>query len=922
MTEEVFNTALGNAIKRAMPAWRNHTLIEKTKTLQESPALHADVFVVHDSIPPVAIESSIDEGDADRDAIERLGKHYVGNGREIQTAIAVPLTEDEIDMSHLPARHVLRYAMHQPNRRFPKNGYMRGNVHDLIRFVATTAVTKERMEEAADLVAKNVLAAAGILEPAIRRRDLMQISKTLYQRSALTGLRTTMVLWLNAFLVQQRLYGGSLDIPRMTSAPGECSKAWMEIYRTNWKAIFKPAIDILDRTRAIAMAEVSEALGLLIDAVECIETARLGTDINIGAELFPKIAEDRKESAAFYTQPATAELLAALTITRDMTNWSKPEIFKRFRLADITCGTGTLLRFGYRQVKAHHMATATRLTDDGMGMIHRDAMEHGLIGTDVSPIASHLTSTSLAVDTREPYGDTNIGWVGVGDRDRTGAIEYIARSSVQDLLMTMVGVSSGQGDGTGYNSVVIKHGSVDAILMNPPYSRTRRGQSAFDIAGLSDRERAACQKKWGKLIKGQPCIKTAGMAATFLCIARKKVKPGGRIGFVLPKALAFDRSWKRTRDMVELDFTDITAVSVSTGRARGKTGLSADTHLEEMLLVATRKEHDDGKRSPVRCVTLNEPATRLGEAAETARAIIGAPDDGPVMLGDEIGISIMFETNGGAPWSSVGVTHDSIDFIVNQLVSGRVVDINGEHVRDVPMTTIAELFEVGPTHDLIGHLEGGDPRGAFTFYKMAGAGDAASRYRSLWKTDAKTQTSLIVQPTHKGARYRKDRTGAMWAARGTLFLQRGIQWTSQGLLAATTERPAMGSSAWTGLLHDDAAIRKAFAIWANSIYGFATYWSQGNRSQLGRTRLQVKGIHDMPCPDLGRIKRAALEKAATAFDRLCKQELLPAWEADHDPVRAKVNKAASRLLGISNYDAATLTGLWCAESSVRHNKRV
>ena len=73
--------------------------------------------------------------------------------------------------------------------------------------------------------------------------------------------------------------------------------------------------------------------------------------------------------------------------------------------------------------------------------------------------------------------------------------------------------------------------SVDVVLMNPPYTRTRGGLSSFDIKGLLDAERKACQKRWGELIRDEPCVKTPGMAPTFLCIARKKVKPGGRIGF-------------------------------------------------------------------------------------------------------------------------------------------------------------------------------------------------------------------------------------------------------------------------------------------------------------------------------------------------------------------------------------------------------
>ena len=202
------------------------------------------------------------------------------------------------------------------------------------------------------------------------------------------------------------------------------------------------------------------------------------------------------------------------------------------------------------------------------------------------------------MDTDQPYGDPNIGWVGVGNENRTGAIEYMAKSAIEDLLMDTVGRSSGQGTGDNYNSVTVRDNSVDVVLMNPPYSRTRVGQSAFDIAGLTEKERKACQARWAKLIKGEPCLKTAGMAATFLCVARKKVKPGGRIGFVLPRTAAFANSWERTRGMVERDFEDITAVAVSSGKALGRAAFSADTNMEEMLLTAARKRTADRDTLP------------------------------------------------------------------------------------------------------------------------------------------------------------------------------------------------------------------------------------------------------------------------------------------------------------------------------------
>ena len=913
--EDVFNGVLGAALERASPAWRGSVFVEETGMLEESAGLQPDILIAAKSAPPVAVETSYLKGDADKDAAGRLAKHYKPTMEEIKTAVAVELGPECRKIKRLSGQ-ALRYAVHQAlpdgtTRRFPRSGFMGGTYKDLAR-VASVSVPKEDVEKVAAKVADLVNAAAGRLEKEIPERHLVKISKTLYQRSAVTGLRTTAILWLDALLVQRMLFGGVHDVPPVSHVPSECVRAWKKIRRINWRAIFEPAIQILDDIRMMVPGTASESLGLLVDAVEIIDSAKLGSEINIGAELFQRIIKDRKTSATFYTQPATAEFLAALTVTEGMDSWDSG-VFERLKVADITCGTGTLLRFGYRQIRTYHEQSGG--TARSLEKLHGSAMEGGLYGADVYPIAAHLTSSSLAVVSKQPYGKTNVGWVGVGNMNRTGSIEYIKANAISDLFSQGFGTSSGTGAAEG--SVVIRHGSINIILMNPPYSRTRRGQSAFDIAGLTDKERAACQARWGELIKDEPCIKTAGMAATFLCIANRKIAPGGRIGFVLPRTTAFAPVWDRTRDMIETEFEDITAVAVSAG-ALGRDAMSADTMMEEMLLTATKKCKPGRDRSPVRCVTLYEPMTRVGEAAEIARAVSGGSDDGPIMLGDvEIGISFMFQTDGGAPWSAVGAVGDTLGMIKAGLLAGRFENADGTEAGRVAMTTIGKLFKVGPTHDLIGHLAGGDPRGAFTFYPVTSETDAIGMYRSLWKADAKSQTSMAVRATHKGTVHREGEAARMWDMRSGLFYARNVRWTSQSLVAAVTEEAAMGGSTWTALRHEDGRVLKAFALWANSIYGMVTYWANGSRTHQGRSRLQVRAISRVQCPDFSLLEKRRLDRAARRFDTLAKKALKPAHLAVGDPTRAEISTAASEMLGIPAYDAATLTGLWCAEPSVK-----
>ena len=69
--------------------------------------------------------------------------------------------------------------------------------------------------------------------------------------------------------------------------------------------------------------------------------------------------------------------------------------------------------------------------------------------------------------------------------------------------------------------------SVDYVVMNPPYSRTRGGQSSFDVAGLSESQRKSCQRRWGRLLQNESAVKTAGMAASFSMYRSEKSEERG-----------------------------------------------------------------------------------------------------------------------------------------------------------------------------------------------------------------------------------------------------------------------------------------------------------------------------------------------------------------------------------------------------------
>ena len=244
------------------------------------------------------------------------------------------------------------------------------------------------------------------------------------------------------------------------------------------------------------------------------------------------------------------------------------------------------------------------------------------------------------------------------------------------------------------------------------------------------------------------------------------------------------------------------------------------------------------------------------------------------------------------------------------------------------MATLQEVFEVGPTHHLIGHRHGADNIGAFEFHPVQSEADGMGRDRSLWGADAKNQRQLIALPTHKGTAAAgvgsEEKRKEMRKHKSTLFYARNIRWTSQALLAATTERPALGGSTWTTLKHTNEHVHKAFALWANSTLGMMVHWTQGQRTQTGRSRTQIEAVKKMPAPRLDNLKEKALSEAASAFDKLSRRELLPACQAHVDETRIAIDKEVVRLFGWDEQALDTvrrLRSLWCREPSVHGSNK-
>lgn len=374
--EQSFNNALGEALQDVMPSLEVLTERMGVFSSKEHSDMRPDILIIDSRMPPCVIECSYDKADADKDAKDELCAVVKSGRRVVRTCIAIHIPskfrdrqtrrEDFLDGAEFG------FAVHQQadkdskSRRWPKQGFIKGDVRDLATLISSVSLPKENIEEVAGKVATIVDESAELLK-ALPDTSKRAIDDCINRGSILTSLKTTMVLWLNAMLTQQRLQKQDVsNIPPLDFTSRQLPnhvqqiEVWRQIQKVNWRAIFEPAIEVLEIAGNSNPRAVGEVLAHLVEAVNEIEMAGLGLHINVGAELFPKLSADRKRAAAYYTQAPTAELLAALTIRQGdlpKEEWIDNTLFSKRYLADLACGTGTLLRAGYRRIQALHEAS-------------------------------------------------------------------------------------------------------------------------------------------------------------------------------------------------------------------------------------------------------------------------------------------------------------------------------------------------------------------------------------------------------------------------------------------------------------------------------------------------------------------------------------------------------------------------------------
>ena len=129
--------------------------------------------------------------------------------------------------------------------------------------------------------------------------------------------------------------------------PHKIAAEWRKIQHINYEPLSKIAADMLEDSDV--SPHIGDTLRVVKDAVSEYIDSGISATTNIAAEIWQSLIPDRDQRAAYYTKPATAELLANITTRR----LSDPRSAK---YNEVCAGTGTLARATEENIRFRHYA--------------------------------------------------------------------------------------------------------------------------------------------------------------------------------------------------------------------------------------------------------------------------------------------------------------------------------------------------------------------------------------------------------------------------------------------------------------------------------------------------------------------------------------------------------------------------------------
>ena len=967
--EQAINFELGKALRGMHPRWsENAVYIEQTGLIADNPSQRVDILFNHPTGIPVALETEFSPSrTVETDARSRLGKIFAFNSYMIEQAIALrlpselkTLAQDKLpDSVHNSTFEYCLYSCSdrdilQEPLRWPKAGWISGDIQDLATFIEYTSLSEKRIAEGMTILEEGIDRSAKLLRTSIGEGDytLKKIAQSLRQGDNEQTTRMAMAIVANAVAFHS-LIAGKNDIKSLSNLKldgthilNRIDSEWMKIRdKINYWPIFDIALQIISTIRPKIVSRIME---LLTDSVSKLESLGATSQHDLSGRMFQHLITDRKFLATYYTLPSSATLLAELAVSRLSTDWSDRKSITSLKIADFACGTGALLNASYAAT-LYRYRRASKGADDAR--IHAEMIENVLVGTDIMPAATHLTTSILSsAHPLETFRNTQIVTLKYGEMENgtgkevfIGALELIEQEDTLPEFRIRQDHLHG-GEGNIQKPVDLPHESFDLVIMNPPFTRPTGHESAkigtpvpsFAGFGTTEDEQRRMSKKLSNIERDDKAGNgLAGLASNFIDLADAKVKKGGVVALVIPLTFASGEAWYAARNLFEQKYKDIMVVSLGTTESN-QIAFSADTGMAEVLVIATRKTTSSGEKSPVTFVNLLKRPASLLEAFNIAKVIckqceepssdcqeLYLDEEEKVLVGHCVRTKSGFYDKLGLP-GVIRVRDSDISRVALRLSQGYLRFPRQTEDINLPIVKLEELGKRGPYHQDIN----GPSAGLFNVVDLVP--EVTPSYPILWAHNVSSgrESRLVVAPDKQGKPHagKESRADYFWSKYSSrLCFNRDFGLSSQPLSACLTSIPVLGGRAWPSFRCDDSEHEVPLVLWMNTTLGLISHWFTGTRQQRGRSLLSIMLLPSLGVLDVRELSTSQLQLSQEIYEQFSDVELLPANEARRDNNRKALDHAV--LVDMLKQPPEVMDSLdllrvkWCSEPSVHGGKR-
>lgn len=910
-----------------------------------------DIIITEKTLTPVIIETEWEPAvTVEKEAKARLGKEHKDYGK-IRTVIAIIIPKKLKTMSYSDIKDNLRsiddlqyvaMSIESPWR-FPESGWLKGSLTQIAILAQSISYPQYMIDKSAEIMINSIEKNSIIIKnssPDVKT----EIAKILKQKENEETWKMASLVIQNAMLFYDQISGNKkiesiqkLKEPMLGKSKSvfntdKVISAWEHVLTIDYVPIFGIALSMLKSFSNETSREILINVG---HAVEKIIHNKMSKSGDMYGIIFQRLVENRRQLAAFYTLPVSATLLAAIAVSDENDKiWNIEKTMKKYRIADLSCGTGMLLHAAYKQAIVNY-----GLTGNDMSEIHHYMMENNLIGYDVLPIATHIAVASLSgLFPTKDFADTRVIHLELGKLDNddlqkklSDDMKKIKRYSLGSLSLlkpnsTFVSIGkkiTAYGDeDTKFSGLPDK--SCSLIIMNPPFTRnTRTGTKsddqtlipAFGAFGISKEDQAEMRDMQKSLYKNTCGSGQAGLGSYFIAIADRKLHENGKLALIILSTITAGTSWSKVRNLLKTNYKNLILVSINSKEKIGDTAFSADTGMSEVMLIATKRKTSEitqDIKTRVRNVSLyKRPENqmmagvvgRLITHTKTVRQLESDVYGGTELkLGDtKIGEMIECEFNDAFNYNNI---YDLVllQFVYN--ITKNKLHVPREFENDIKMTTLRKFADIGNDHQLyVGKIQKGP------FQKSSDLNNPV--YPALWLNNAKTQTCMIVKPDLSlvpKPEASEKRIKELWESGASNVHFNGfLTFGSQKLVALYTQTKCVGGTSLPSIMFKRGGggqYEKAFTVWANSTLGILCHWFLGSKQHVGRSIIgSLNHILDVPTLDFSELNKSQIKSFNDVFDKISTKTLLPVKDLHKDKTRIELDKKILNILDIeSNLD--------------------